>query len=53
MFRKDNDTTGYLQNTVTYDCNEDGLHVETRTLATHKLDSRLLGYYTLLTGKEL
>lgn len=31
-----NDTTGDLQNTVTYDCTEDGLHVETRTLATHK-----------------
>jgi len=48
-----NDTTGDLQNTVTYDCAEDSLHVETRILANHKLDSRLMGYYIVLTGKEL
>jgi len=48
-----NDTTGDLQSTVTYDCTEDGLHVEKRILATHKLDSRILGHYNVLTGKEL
>jgi hypothetical protein len=54
LFRvKANDTTGDLQNTVTYDSTEDGLHFETRILTTHKLGSRLLGYYTVLTGKEL
>lgn len=48
-----NDITGDLQNTVTHDCAEDVLHVETRILASHKLDSRLLGYCIVLTGKEL
>lgn len=41
-----NDSTGDLPNTVTYDCTEDGI------LATHKLDSRILGYYNVLTGND-
>lgn len=47
-----NDTIGDLPNTVRYDYTEDGLHVETRILATHKLDSMIMGYYNVLTGKE-
>lgn len=48
-----NDTTGDLQNTVTYDCTEDDLHIETRILAIHKLDLKPVGYYIVLTGEEL